>query len=379
MIYLDHAATTPVRPEVRAAMEPVWAERFGNPSSVHAAGRVARALVDEARDTVARCLDCRPDEIVFTSGGTEADHLALVGSFLARRDEGRTHLITTAVEHHAVLETAELLQSLGAEVTVLPVDGEGCVDPDDVRRAIRRETFLVSVIAANNEIGTLAPLAEISAICREAGVPLHTDAVQAIGAVPLTPQSPPVDLLSLSAHKFYGPKGAGVLFVRKGTPLRAVIRGGGQERRRRGGTENVAAIVGLARALELALAERPTEAPRQAALRDRLVARIEATIPGAVLNGPRGDRRLPNNVNFSWPGLESEMLLLALDLEGVCASSGSACTAGAVEPSHVVMAISGDHARAISPVRLTLGRETTEAEVDAAAEILRRVVARLRG
>ncbi|MBI3910383.1 MAG: cysteine desulfurase [Armatimonadetes bacterium] len=377
MIYLDHAATTPVRPEVRAAMEPLLTDRFGNPSSVHTIGQQARALLDGARDTVARCLGARAEEIVFTSGGTEADNLALIGSFLARRAEGKHHLITVQTEHHAILESAEFLEELEAEVTLLPVDGSGRVDPEAVRAAIRPETFLVSVMAANNEIGTVAPLAEIAAVCREAEVPLHTDAVQGMGLLEMRVDAPYVDLLSLSAHKIYGPKGVGALYVRRGTPLKPILHGGSQERRRRGGTENIVGIVALARALELAVAERQTEAARQTALRDHLIVAIEGSVPGAVLNGDRV-HRLPNNVNFSFPGLESDTLLLGLDLEGVCASSGSACAAGAVEPSHVIQAISENHARGISAVRLTVGHSTTEAEVDAAAEIVARVVARLR-
>lgn len=377
MIYLDHAATTPCRPEVAAAMAPYLTEKFGNPSSVHAIGQEARRALDDARDRVAALIGARSEEIVFTGSGTEADNLALVGSFLEHRDR-KNHLITAATEHHAVLHTAEWLRTLGAEVTVLPVDGEGRVDPEDVRRAIRPETFLVSVMAANNEIGTLAPVAEIGAICREAGVPFHTDAVQWAGALPLDVEAMRADFLVLTAHKFYGPKGIGVLYVRRGARLRPLMHGGGQERGRRPGTENVAGAVGLARALELAVAEQPEAAPRIAALRDRLIDRVLERIPDSCLNGPRFDR-LPNNANFSFPGTESDLLVLNMDLEGFACSSGSACTAGAIEPSHVIRALGHPYERQISALRLTLGRSTTEAEVDAAVEALERIVRRLRG
>lgn len=376
MIYLDHAATTPCRPEVVEAMAPFLAERFGNPSSIHRAGQEARRALDRARDGVAAALGTRAEEIVFTGSGTEADNLALLGSFLAASRGGKKHLVTAATEHHAVLHTLDLLRDLGAEVTLLPVDEHGLVDPVELRNAIRLQTFLISVMWANNEIGTVAPMAEIAAVARECEVPLHTDAVQAVGSLLVNVNDPPVDLLTLSAHKFYGPKGAGALYVRRGTPLKPVLRGGSQERERRAGTENVAGIVGLATAFELAVAEMPRESPRQAALRDRLIRRVLAEAPGAVLNG-HPVRRLPNNANFSFPGLEGEMLLLNLDLEGVAASSGSACTAGAIEPSHVLKALGVPYDRTVSAVRLTLGRHTTEAEIDSAAATLTRIVYRL--
>jgi cysteine desulfurase len=377
MIYLDHAATTPCRPEVAQAMVGFLTETFGNPSSVHAAGQAARQALDAARDRVANALGARAEEILFTASGTEADNLALVGSFLAQRGR-KNHLVSATTEHHAILHTIDFLRAQGVEATLVPVDSQGRVDPDEVRRAIRPDTFLISLMAANNEIGTLAPLAEVAQVAQTAGVPLHTDAVQVVGALPVNVNDPRVDMLTLSAHKFYGPKGAAALYVRRKTPLKSIIHGGGQERERRAGTENVPGIAGLALALELAVADQPAQAPRQAALRDRLIAQVLADAPGAVLNG-HPTHRLPNNANFSFPGLEADLLLLNLDLEGVCASSGSACTAGAVEPSHVLAALGLPHDRAISALRLTVGRSTTKADVDAAAAILARVVRRLRG
>lgn len=376
MIYLDHAATTPCRPEVAAAMAPWQTERFGNPSSIHRVGQEARRAVDRARDRVAAALGARQEEILFVGSGTEADNLALFGSYLAARGR-KNHLVSASTEHHAVLHTLDFLRSLGAEVTLVPVDQWGRVDPEAVRNAVRPETFLISVMWANNEVGTVAPIEEVARVAAECEVPLHTDAVQAVGSLPVRVSEPRVDMLTLSAHKFYGPKGAGALYVRRGTPLKAVLHGGSQERDRRAGTENVAAIVGMAEALDLALAEMPGESARQVALRDHLVARVLEEIPGAALNGHPA-LRLPNNANFSFAGLEGELLLLNLDLEGVAASSGSACTAGSIEPSHVLTALGLRHDRVISAVRLTLGRGTTREEVDAAVEALKRIVERLR-
>jgi cysteine desulfurase len=378
MIYLDHAATTPCRPEAAEAMRPYFTEVFGNPSSVHAVGQAARAALDQSRDTVARLIGAKAEEIVFTGSGTEADNLALIGAFLHQRGRGcKNHLVTASTEHHAVLHTAQWLREWGAEVTVLPVDGEGRVDPDEVRGALRPETFLVSIMAANNEIGTLAPVAEIGAVCREADVLFHTDAVQWAGALPLDVSALNVDFLVLTAHKFYGPKGTGVLYARRGARFKPLVHGGGQERGRRPGTENIAGAVGLAKALELAVAEQPETSRRIAALRDRLIDAVLGRIPDAYLNGPRRDR-LPNNASFSFPGAESDLLVLNMDLEGVACSSGSACTAGAVEPSHVIQALGLPHERLISAVRLSLGRATTQAEVDEAVDILERVVTRIR-
>lgn len=349
---------------------------FGNPSSIHAAGQAARAALDRAREEVARALGAAPEEILFTSGGTEADNLALVGRFLAARPE-KDHVVTAATEHHAVLDTCGFLRELGAEVTILPVDGCGVVDPDAVAAAITPRTALVTVMAANNEIGTLAPVAGIGRVAREAGVPFHTDAVQWVGALPLEVGSLPVDLLSLSAHKFGGPKGVGALYLRRGVACRPLLYGGGQERGRRAGTENVAGILGMAAALAVAVAEIPVEAPRLAGLRDRLIGGLAAALPGVTLNG-HPTRRLPNNVNVAFAGVESEVLLLALDLEGIAASAGSACTAGSIEPSHVIAALGASQERRRGSIRLSLGRGTTAEEVEAALLRLVEIVERLR-
>jgi len=357
-------------------MRSVMTETFGNPSSVHGAGQDAREALDNARDQVARLLGAKAEEIIFTGSGTEADNLALVGSFLKQKGK-KNHLITASTEHHAVLHTAEWLREWGAEVTVLPVDSEGRVSPEQVQDAIRPETLLVSIMAANNEIGTLAPVAEIGVVCREAGVLFHSDAVQWAGALPLDVDALNVDFLALTAHKFYGPKGIGVLYARRGAKLKSLIHGGGQERGRRAGTENVAGAVGLALALQLAVDELPTVSPRLITLRDRLINAVLERIPGSSLNGPRRDR-LPNNVNISIPGAESDMLVLNMDLEGIACSSGSACTAGAIEPSHVTRALGLSHAQLLSALRLSLGRSTTEAEVDTAVDALERIVKRIR-
>jgi cysteine desulfurase len=384
MIYLDHAATTPLHPEARRAMEPFLTQQFGNPSSLHHAGQEARRALDDARDRLAAALGARAEEVIFTSGGTEANNLALTGTFLAER-ERRPHLITTATEHHSVLDTCRFLETLGAVVTVLPVGSDGLVDPEDVRRAITPRTSLISVMHANNEIGTIAPIAEIAAVAREAGVPLHTDAVQTVGSLKVDMGVLGVDLLSLSGHKFYGPKAAGALVRSRGdrqnnhsprSRLRPLVYGGGQERGRRAGTENVAGIIGMVRALELALDEREAEAVRQAALRDRLIEGLCDAISDVVLNG-HPMRRLPNNINLAFPPIEAEVLLLNLDLEGICASAGSACTAGSLEPSHVIQALGRSEEVTAGSIRLTLGRGTTEQEIDAVIERLAVIVSRL--
>ncbi len=379
-IYLDHAATTPLDPEVRTAMEPYLTEAFGNPSSSHRWGRAARAAVDEARERVAQVLGADPREIVFTAGGTEADNLALRGVAWAARRAGRgRHLIVSAVEHHAVLHTAEELAADGFEVTVLPVDEEGFVDPDRVLEALRTDTVLVSLIYANNEIGTIQPIAEIGRVLRARGIPFHTDAVQAAGHLPLRVDELGVDLLSLSGHKFYGPKGVGVLYVRHGTPILPQITGGGQERGLRSGTENVAGIVGLAAALEKAERLRESEARRLRPLRDRLLEEIPRRIPGTRITGPwGGDRRLPHHASFVFDGVAGDSLVLLLDREGIAASSGSACSAGVLEPSHVVLALGVPPEQAVGSLRLTLGRGTTPEQIDRVLEVLPRAVARIR-
>jgi cysteine desulfurase len=371
-VYLDYAATTPVDPRVLDAMLPYFTEHPGNASSMHAFGQEARAAVDRARVEVASLLGARPGEIVFTSGATEADNLAVAGVALAR---GR-HIVTSAIEHHAVHEACHFLQERGYEVTFVPVDSSGVVDPDDVRRAVRPDTSLVSIMAANNEIGTLQPVAEIGTIAREYGVPFHSDATQWVGALPARVDDLRVDLLSLSGHKRYGPKGVGALYVRTGTPLVPLQRGGGHERGRRGGTENVPGIVGLGAALRIAGAELDEEGERLTKLRDRLIARA-LEIPGVALNGdPR--YRLPNNVNLSVEGTDSQSLVIALDLRGVAVSAGAACSSGTLEASHVLSALGVPAERAMSAVRLTLGRPTAAADVDEAVEALRTVVTQLR-
>lgn len=378
LVYLDHAATTPVDQRVLEAMLPYFSERFGNPSSIHRSGRAALDALDEARDNVAAVLGAGPKEIVFTGGGSEANNLAIKGVALAQRAAGKgAHIITSAIEHHAVLHAVEALEAAGFSATILPVDPDGLVDPDDLRAALRPDTALVSIMYANNEIGTIQPIAELGAICREQGVPFHTDAVQAAGALPLNVQSLNVDLLTLSAHKFYGPKGVGVLFVRRATPLLPQINGGGQERRRRAGTENVAGIVGLAMALRLAEEQRESYARVCVALRERLLAGIRARIPMVELNG-HPTRRLPNNLNVTFEYVEGESVLLLLDQQGIAASSGSACTSGSLEASHVLLALGLPPERAIGAIRFTVGRATTPHEIDYVLDVLPPVIERLR-
>ena len=374
--YLDHAATTPVDPEVAEAMARVLRDTHGNPSSIYAEGRAARAAVDRARDEVAAAINADPAEIVFTSGGTEADNLALRGRI--RLDDGRDGLVISAIEHHAVVDTARDLERAGdARVTVVGVDRQGLVDPAGVRDAIDERTALVSVMHANNEIGTIEPIAEIGAICRDRGVAFHSDAVQSVGALDIDVKRLPVDLLSVNAHKFYGPKGVGALYVRRGTRLATIQTGGGQEKGRRTGTENVPGIVGLGVAMRIATARRAVESPRQAELRDRLVAAVTARVPETVLTGhPR--ERLPNNASFCIAGTEGESLIVALDLEGFSVSSGSACTSGETEPSAVLLALGIDRDLAKGSLRVTLGRSTTAEHIDRFVDTLARVVARLR-
>ena len=373
-VYLDHAATTSVDPRVLHAMLPFFTERAGNASSVHGFGQDARAAVDQARAQVATTIGARPSEIVFTSGATESDNLAVFGVALAAEGRGR-HIVTTAIEHHAVLEACHLLEQRGWTVTYVPVDEQGIVDPDDVRRSLRPDTVLVSVMAANNEIGTLQPVAEIGRLTRERNIPFHTDATQLVGAAPVGVDDLQVDLLSMSAHKRYGPKGVGALFVRTGTPVVPVQRGGSHERGRRGGTENVPGIVGLGAALRIALEVMEGEHSRLTALRDRLI-REALEMPGAHLNGDPV-RRLSNNVNLSFDQTDSQSLVLGLDLHGVASSSGSACTSGSMEPSHVLVALGLPQERASAAVRLTLGRGTTDSEITYAIGALRDVVARI--
>jgi cysteine desulfurase len=375
-IYLDYASTTPVHPTVLAAMEPYLRHEFGNPSNLYPVGRRAADALERARAAVAQTLRCHDDEIIFTGGGSEADNLAVKGVALARRD--RPHLVTTAIEHSAVLGAADDLdEHFGVAVTRVPVDASGIVDPAAVAAAIRPDTGLVSVMLANNEIGTIQPVAEIARQARARGALVHTDAVQAAGLLDLDVDRLGVDLLTLSAHKFYAPKGVGVLYVRRGTPLLPLIHGGSQERRRRAGTENVAGIVACGAALELVERHRSTTGSRLTALRDRLIAGIEAAVPGALLNGDRR-RRLPGHVSFCFGDVQGESLLLELELDDVYASSGSACHAGSQDPSHVLLAIGRSPELAHTAVRVSLGAPTTEAEIDRVLTLLPAAVERLR-
>jgi cysteine desulfurase len=377
-IYLDYAATTPLDPRVLEAMMPYLTEKFGNPNSIHAFGREARKAVDEAREKIAALLNCRPSELVFTGGGTESDNLALRGVAAAYRQKGN-HIVTTAIEHHAVLHTCRALQDEGFEVTYLPVDEHGLVSPEQVAEAVTDRTILVSIMHANNEIGTIEPLADIVRAVKEKrpDVLVHTDAVQTVGHIPVDVEALGVDLLSFAAHKFYGPKGVGGLFVRRGVKLVPQLTGGGQERNRRSGTENVAGIVGMAKALEIAVAEMPTEIPRLQTLRDELINGVLAQIPDSRLNG-HPTQRLPHNANFSFFGVEGEALLLQLDLHGIAASSGSACTSGSLEPSHVLLALGLSREWALGSLRLTLGRFTTRQHLERVLAVLPSIVEKLR-
>ena len=376
-VYLDNAATTAVDPRVVDAMLPYWTQMYGNPSSIYAQGREANRGMDAARGKVASMLGARPDEIVFTGCGTESDNLALRGVSLALKKRGN-HLITTPIEHHAVGHTAEQLhKQYGMEVTYVPVDKHGVVNPDDVARAIKDTTVLVSIMYANNEIGTIEPIAEIAKVTKQRGVPFHTDAVQAGGVLDLNVDRLGVDLMSLSAHKFYGPKGVGLLYVRRSTPYVSTLTGGAQERNRRAGTENVAFIVGMAKALELAYQDSEETNRRIASLRDRLVKAVLSTIPDSRLTG-HPSNRLPNSASFVFEFIEGESILLNLDLAGVSASSGSACTSASLEPSHVLLSCGLPHEIAHGSLRLTLGKETTAEDVDYVASILPGIVDRLR-
>jgi cysteine desulfurase len=375
-IYLDHAATTPVAPEVIEAMLPYLREFWGNPSSIHGFGRQAAEGVQQGRESVAKLLGCTPNEIIFTSGGTEADNLAIFGAALAKESKGK-HIITSAIEHHAVSHSTEVLDKRGWEVTYLPVDAGGRVNPDDVRAAIRPDTVLVTIMHANNEVGTVQPITEIGAICREAGVWFHTDAVQSVGHIPTLVDDLNVDMLSLSGHKLYGPKGVGALYVRKGVRPKPLIYGGGHERNMRSGTENVPGIVALGRAAELALVEMESEAARQSTLRDTLIDGILARIPESFATGSR-EYRLPNNASVSIKYIEGEAQLLRLDAVGIAASSGSACTSGSLDPSHVLLAMGIPVEFAHGSLRFSLGRGTTEAEIDYVLEQLPPIVETLR-
>lgn len=374
-IYLDHAATTPMRQEAYEAMIPYLTEKFGNPSSIHAFGRAARKDVDGARERVAKALNAAPQEIFFTSGGTEADNMAILGTAAQLRDKGK-HIITSAVEHHAVLHTCEALARQGYRLTMLPVDKYGMVSPSQLAKAITDETILVSIMHANNEVGTIQPIRELAAIAHERGALIHTDAVQSLGNIPVDVADLQVDLLSASAHKLYGPKGVGLLYVRKGTKLGNIAYGGAQERNLRPGTENVAGIMGFARALELAAAEQPETYEHLAALRDKLIKGL-TSLPAVSLNG-HPQQRLPGNVNVSIERVEGESLILSLDMAGIAVSSGSACTSGSLEPSHVLMAMGLSHQKAHGSLRFTLGKSTSAADIDYVLEVIPGIIQRLR-
>jgi cysteine desulfurase len=375
-IYLDNAATTALDPRVLDTMLPYFTMEYGNASSIYTLGRHAMQAIDRSREEVATILHCRPTEIAFVGCGSESDNLAIKGMAFASQKKGN-HLITSAIEHHAVLHTCQYLDRFGFKTTYLPVDGYGCIDPHQVARAITDQTVLVSVMYANNEIGTIEPIAEIGRICRAKKVPFHVDAVQAAGALPLDVTELNVDLLSLSAHKFYGPKGLGILYVRQGMRILPQLQGGSQERGRRAGTENVAGIVGAAAALRLAYDDLPSVTLRVQALRDQLIREV-LKIPGSQLTG-HPTNRLPNNASFAFEGVEGESILLNLDLLGFAASTGSACTSGSVDPSHVLVALGLPPEWSHGSLRLTLGKNNTQEDVNALLAVLPGIIEKLRG
>lgn len=378
LIYLDHAATTPLDPQVLERMLPYFTEHYGNPSSIHQAGRAALWGVNKAREVASTILKATPKEVIFTSSGSESNNLAIKGVALAQHQRGKgNHIITSAIEHHSILHTVENLQNFGFEITILEVDSEGFVSPDDLRAALRTDTILVSIAYANNEIGTIQSISELGAICQEWKVPFHTDAVQTTGLLPLDVDQLNVDLLTLAAHKFYGPRGAALLYVRRGTALLPQISGGDQEQERRAGTENTPAIVGLAAALELAEKNRPQYSEFCISLRDKLIDGILSHIPGTHLNGSR-IQRLGNNVNISFDGVDSESILLLLDQHNICASSGSACTSGSLSPSHVLIALGLTSDRVESAVRFSVGKAVTDEDIDYVLNLLPIVVDQLR-
>jgi cysteine desulfurase len=377
-VYLDYAATTPTDPEVLEVMTPYFTELFGNPSSIYSFASKSRAAIEKARGQVAAALNALPEEIFFTSSGTEADNWALKGTLEKLRAKGN-HIITTQIEHHAVLHTGEYLEKVEeGKVTYLPVDGEGRVHLEDLKAAITDKTILVSVMFANNEIGTIQPIGEIGALCREKGILFHTDAVQAAAQVDIDVKALSIDMMSLSAHKMYGPKGTGVFYLRKGLKLENFVHGGGQEKGKRASTENIAGIVGMGFAIEKMKARLPQDKPRISGLRDRLIDGILKAVPHAKLNGPRGGERLPNNTNFSFIGIEGETLLLDLDAKGISGSTGSACSSGSLDPSHVLMAIGLTHEQAHGSLRLTLGRGTTDEHIGYVLDVLPEIVAKRR-
>jgi len=375
-IYLDYSATTPTDPEVIKAMEPYFFEKFGNPSSIHSFGQEAKKAIEDAREILAKFLGAKPEEIIFTSGGTESDNFALFGVAYALEKKGN-HIITSAIEHHAISEPAKFLEKKGFKVTFVKVDKTGLIDPADIKKAVTDKTILISVMHANNEIGTIQPISEIGKIARERGVYFHTDAVQTAGHILTKVGELNVDLLSLSAHKFYGPKGVGALYVRKGTRIENFLRGGDQERGKRASTHNTSGIVGLGKAIELASEKMEEEANFQIRLRDKLIKEIPRKIPEVYLNG-HPTKRLPNNVNYSIKYIEGESMLLNLDMLGIAASTGSACTSTSLEPSHVLLAIGLPHEIAHGSLRFSLGRWSKEEDVDYLLEHLPEIVEKLR-
>lgn len=375
-IYMDHAATTYTKKEVLEEMLPFFTEHFGNPSSIHMFGRDVRKHVDNAREKVAKALGASPEEIYFTAGGSESDNWAVKGAAYANKSKGN-HIITTNIEHHALIHTCEYLEKEGFEVTYLPVDEYGLVSIEDVKNAITDKTILISIMYANNEIGTIQPISEIGKLAKEKGIYFHTDAVQAVGSVKIDVKEQNIDMLSLSAHKFYGPKGIGALYVRKGVKLINFVHGGAQERGRRAGTENVPGIVGLGKAIELATSNLEEHSKKIMAMRDKLIKAVMENIPYTRLNG-HPVKRLPGNANFSFQYIEGESLLLNLDMKGIAGSSGSACTSGSLDPSHVLLAIGLPHEIAHGSLRLSLGDVNTEADIDYVMELLPEIVGRLR-
>ena len=377
IIYLDNAATTQVYPEVLEAMTPFFTEYYGNPSSIYTFAGKASEAVNKARGILAQGINARVDEIYFTGGGSESDNWALKATAEAYQDKGK-HIITTKIEHHAILHTCEYLEKKGFEVTYLDVDEYGTVKPDELKKAIRPDTILISVMTANNEIGTIQPIAEIGAIAKEHGILFHTDVVQAFGHIPIDVEAMHIDMLSASGHKLNGPKGVGLMYIRKGVKIRSFIHGGAQERQRRAGTHNVPGIVGFGKAAELAFADMDKRIAYETKLRDHLIERVLNEIPYARLNGER-EKRLPNNANFCFRFIEGESMLILLDQQKICASSGSACTSGSLDPSHVLLAIGLPHEIAHGSLRITLSEKTTKEEIDFTVDRLKEIIERLRG
>ena len=375
-VYLDHSSTTKTDDDVAKLMVEYMTCHFGNPSSVHSFGRAARKAIEEAREKIACCIGAEPNEIIFTSGGTEADNLAIRGVVYANKKRGN-HIITSAIEHHAVMDTCKSLERDGYQVTYVPVDEFGMVSVEDVKKAITDQTILISVMHANNEVGTIQPIKEIGALAREKGIHFHSDTVQSIGKIPVDVNELNIDLLAISAHKFYGPKGIGCLYMRKGSRMLPITFGGAQERKRRPGTENVPGIVGFAMAIEKTVNTIGEQAPHQAGLRDKLIRGLMDKIEHVKLNG-HPTARIPNNVNLSFQFIEGESLLLSLDMKGIAASSGSACTSGSLDPSHVLLAMGLSHEIAHGSLRMTLGKDNTEEQVDYVIEVLPEIVERLR-